>query len=149
APWRQHKDPLAAEAVACDCSLVPARGSNSLGVIDLFCGAGGFSLGFQAAGCHILGAADADEAAVRTYLENFRRLQPDAPPEVPPGDEGNIEDLDLERLTARGRPDILIGGPPCQGFSRVGRAKLDSLTDEGHAGDPRNELYVRFLDAAE
>src|SRR5262249_21604322 len=46
------------------------------------------------------------------------------------------------------RPDVLIGGPPCQGFSRVGRAKLDDLTEEGFAGDPRNELYRRFLDAA-
>ena len=70
-------------------------------------------------------------------------------PVVLSGDEGNLEDLDLDRLVTRGRPDILIGGPPCQGFSRVGRAKLDSLTDEGHAADPRNELYVGFLDAAE
>ena len=57
--------------------------------------------------------------------------------------------LDLDRLVTRGRPDILIGGPPCQGFSRLGRAKLDSLTEEGHEADPRNDLYLRFLDAAE
>ena len=126
-----------------------SRDSRGLGVIDLFCGAGGFSLGFQAAGCEILGAADIDETAARTYAENLRRLQPDAPPVTLSGDEGNVEDqLDLERLAARGQPDILIGGPPCQGFSRVGRAKLDSLTDEGHAADPRNELYLRFLEAA-
>ena len=46
-------------------------------------------------------------------------------------------------------PDILIGGPPCQGFSRVGRGKLDSLSDEGFAADARNSLYRRFVDAAE
>ncbi len=146
----QHQDPLAAEAVACHCSLVSTRDSRRLGVIDLFCGAGGFSLGFQAAGCDILGAVDVDETAARTYAENIGRLQPDAPPVVLSGDEGNVEDqLDLERLAWRGRPDILIGGPPCQGFSRVGRAKLDSLTDDGHTADPRNEFYRRFLQAAD
>lgn len=118
-------------------------------VIDLFCGAGGLSLGFHAAGCQILAAADVDEAAAGTYEDNFARLQPDAPPLVVRGDEANLEDLDLQRLVANGHPDILVGGPPCQGFSRVGRAKLDSLTDEGFTGDPRNDLYRRFLDAAE
>jgi DNA (cytosine-5)-methyltransferase 1 len=118
--------------------------------VDLFCGAGGFSLGFQAAGCEIVGAVDMDETAARTYAENLGRLQPGALPVVLSGDEGNVEDqLDLERLASRGRPDILIGGPPCQGFSRVGRAKLDSLTEQGHSADPRNDLYLRFLDAAD
>ena len=126
-----------------------SRAARRLGVVDLFCGAGGFSLGFQAAGCEILGAVDIDETAARTYAENFRSLQPEAPPVVLSGDEGNVEDqLDLERLALRRRPDILIGGPPCQGFSRLGRAKLNSLTEDGHTADPRNELYVRFLDAA-
>jgi DNA (cytosine-5)-methyltransferase 1 len=119
------------------------------GVVDLFCGAGGFSLGFHAAGCDIVSAVDVDETAAGTYAENFGRLQPQARPVVVSGDEGNLEDLDLDRLIPRGRPDILIGGPPCQGFSRLGRAKLDSLTEEGHAADPRNALYVGFLDAAE
>lgn len=118
-------------------------------VIDLFCGAGGLSLGFHAAGCQVLAAVDVDETAARTYADNFGRLQRRAPPAVFSGDEGNVEDLDLECLGAGGRPDLLIGGPPCQGFSRLGRAKLDSLREEGFAGDPRNELYRRFLDAAE
>jgi len=122
----------------------------SLRAIDLFCGAGGFSLGFRAAGCEIVAAADADESAAETFKLNLGRLQPHAPPLVVGGeDEGNVEDLDLDRLASQGRPDILIGGPPCQGFSRIGRAKLDSLTEEGHVNDPRNELYRRFLDAAE
>lgn len=117
-------------------------------VVDLFCGAGGFSLGFAAAGCRIVGAVDADESAARTFLANFRRLQPRAVPRVLSGDEGNIEEIDLSSLVSDS-PDILIGGPPCQGFSRIGRAKLDSLSDEGYAADARNGLYQRFLDAAE
>lgn len=121
-------------------------------VVDLFCGAGGFSLGFSAAGCDILAGVDVDEASGATYLDNFTRLQPDAPPNVKSGDEGNLEELDFAHITPE-RPDILIGGPPCQGFSRIGRAKLDSIREDAgedgsFADDPRNELYRRFLAAA-
>jgi len=118
-------------------------------VVDLFAGAGGLALGFQAAGCRVVAAVDVDEAAAKTFSENFGRLQRQHPPRVFAGDEGDLEDLDLPRITPGRRPDILTGGPPCQGFSRIGRGKLDSLTDEGFAGDPRNDLYRRFLDAAE
>jgi len=118
-------------------------------VIDLFSGAGGFSLGFNAAGCRILAAVDIDEAAGRTFKANFDVLQPEHPPAVLAGDEGNIEEVDLKSLAGRRAPDILIGGPPCQGFSRVGRGKLDSLSEDGYAADARNSLYQRFMDAAE
>jgi DNA (cytosine-5)-methyltransferase 1 len=117
-------------------------------LIDLFCGAGGFSLGFHAAGARVLAAVDADEAAGRTFEANFSRLQRGHRPRIMLGDEGDLEDLALDGITNGESPDILIGGPPCQGFSRLGRAKLDSLTEEGFAGDPRNWLYQRFLDAA-
>lgn len=118
-------------------------------VVNLFSGAGGFSLGFVAAGCRVQAAVDADECAGRTFQQNFGVLQPEAPPDVFYGDDGDLEDFDMDRLVANGTPDVLIGGPPCQGFSTLGRAKLDSLTDEGYAGDARNELYRRFLDVAE
>lgn len=118
-------------------------------VVDLFCGAGGFSLGFHAAGCRISAAVDIDEDAGQTFQHNFRTLQPAVPLGVFSGDDGDLESFDLELLASNGLPDILIGGPPCQGFSRLGRAKLDSLSDEGYAGDPRNELYRRFLEVAE
>jgi DNA (cytosine-5)-methyltransferase 1 len=117
-------------------------------VIDLFCGAGGFSLGFHAAGSKILAGVDADETASRTFSKNFTRLQPDVPPYVLGGEVGDMEGVSISDIAVRGKPDVLIGGPPCQGFSRAGRAKLDSLTDEGYAGDARNDLYRRFLDAA-
>jgi len=103
-------------------------------------------LGFQAAGCHILAAADLDPAAGATYLRNFSLLQPDRPPRVFSGeDEGDMDRLDPDTIVAGGCPDIVIGGPPCQAFSRLGRAKLASLSDEGFKGDPRNALYRRFL----
>ncbi len=117
-------------------------------IVDLFAGAGGFSLGFHAAGATILAAVDVNESAGSTLAANFAGLQPAAPPRLFTGDEGNLEDLDLTQI-ADEPPDILVGGPPCQGFSRVGRAKLASLNDDPDTGDPRNELYRRFVDALE
>lgn len=119
-----------------------------LTVIDLFSGAGGFSLGFHAAGCRILAAADSDAVASETFRRNFARLQPDSPPHVHGGSGGNLDRAEPEVLSGE-CPDIVIGGPPCQAFSRLGRAKLDSLSVGGFETDPRNSLYRRFLDAVE
>jgi len=117
-------------------------------VVDLFSGAGGLSLGFQAAGAHILAAVDANEDAGRSFRECFARLQPRRPPGAFFGEAGDIEKLDLERVARAGKgPDILVGGPPCQGFSRLGRAKLASLAGDPDSSDPRNQLYRRFVDA--
>ena len=117
-------------------------------VVDLFSGAGGLSLGFQAAGAHILAAADANEDAGRSFRECFARLQPGEPPGAFFGEAGDLENLDLEQVAPVGKgPDILVGGPPCQGFSLLGRAKLVSLAGDAGPGDPRNQLYRRFVDA--
>lgn len=116
-------------------------------VVDLFCGAGGFSLGFHAAGCRILAAADVDSTAAETFSANFTRLQPGSPPRVLAGVEGDLDRPGHAALVGEEYPDVVIGGPPCQAFSRLGRAKLDSLSDEGFKGDPRNSLYRRFLAA--
>ncbi len=64
-------------------------------VIDLFSGAGGMSLGFQAAGCRILAGIDEDDAANATFLENFSRLQRAHPPSVSPPGEGDLLEFDL------------------------------------------------------
>jgi len=123
--------------------------SKKPGVIDLFSGAGGLALGFHAAGCHIQAAVDLDAVAARTFKHNFSVLQKERPPEVLWGNEqGDLESVDLASIVHDNYPDILIGGPPCQGFSRLGRAKLASLANEDAQDDPRNALYRRFLDAA-
>jgi DNA (cytosine-5)-methyltransferase 1 len=118
-----------------------------LTAVDLFCGAGGAALGFHAAGFRIVAAADSDEAAGNTFSQNFTRLQPDCPPIVLAGDAGDLTRIDLGAIQLGSPPDVVIGGPPCQAFSRLGRAKLDSLSEEGFQGDPRNRLYERFVEA--
>lgn len=123
------------------------------GVVDLFCGAGGFSLGFQATGFEILAAVDSDATAGRTFRRNFSQLQPESPPLVLAGKEHDLAELDPSAISCR-RPDVLIGGPPCQAFSNLGRGKLNHLhgqgtRETGFRDDPRNRLFNRFLAAVE
>lgn len=96
--------------------------------VDLFCGAGGLSLGLQQAGWRPLCAVDRWVDAVKTYERNF----PDH----------RCVNADLSALSSSGiaalideRPDWVVGGPPCQGFSTVGRRERE---------DPRNRLVEEF-----
>jgi DNA (cytosine-5)-methyltransferase 1 len=110
-------------------------------VVDLFAGAGGLSLGFQRAGFRIDGAVEIDALAARTHARNF---QPD-----------DFERHDVARDITRIEPDelgldrvdVLVGGPPCQAYARVGRAKLREIADHPSAFkvDPRGNLYLRYL----
>lgn len=82
-----------------------------LKVVDLFCGCGGFSLGFQNAGFEIIGAFDNWKPAAETYKENFAHpfyLMDIAAPET------------TEIIRAL-KPEVIIGGPPCQEFSFCGK----------------------------
>lgn len=107
-------------------------------VLDLFCGAGGLSLGFRNAGCTILGGIDHEHWPVETHHENF----PDCIVKRPPSDLTKLKPEDLK--LPPGSVDILIGGPPCQGFSQVGRAKIRSLGKEKDR-DLKNILYRQFI----
>lgn len=79
-------------------------------VIDLFCGCGGLSLGFQNAGYQIVSAFDWWDVALNIYQKNFKH------PAIK-RDLSNIDDLsDIKAL----HPDIIIGGPPCQDYSTAG-----------------------------
>ncbi len=89
-------------------------------VVDLFCGAGGLSLGFMRAGFRTLVALDTSPPAVETYRANLG-------PHAELGCIGAETDLPS--------PEVVIGGPPCQGFSSAGMRK---------PGDPRNGLVAVF-----
>ncbi|MCB9672956.1 MAG: DNA cytosine methyltransferase, partial [Alphaproteobacteria bacterium] len=120
-------------------------------MLDLFSGAGGMALGFRAAGARCVGAVEWNASAATTFRNTFR----DEEPVVFGGPEsGDVNNLEVGRLldSLREPPDIVVGGPPCQGFSRIGRAKQASLLAEaervlsGGVTDPgRNQLYKYFL----
>lgn len=106
-------------------------------VIDCFCGAGGLSLGFEEAGFKVEYAFDLDEAAIKTYKKN------------PNHHNGASFVRDIYKVSKKsieedlghelGEIDVVIGGPPCQGFS---------VQRRGNNVDPRNQLvleYVRLL----
>ncbi|MEJ1414261.1 MAG: DNA cytosine methyltransferase [Candidatus Sedimenticola sp. (ex Thyasira tokunagai)] len=124
-------------------------------VLDLFAGCGGISLGFHAAGFKLLGAVEFDKAAIRSHAMNFHS---DCSPELfeshaTPRDITKVEpDQLLRELGILGpvdqQVDVIVGGPPCQAFARVGRAKLREIAEHPDAflKDPRSNLYLRYLD---
>ena len=106
-------------------------------VLDLFCGCGGLSLGFEQAGFQIVGGIDINPHAVSTFQHNF-------PNSV--AIEADLEILTTKELQDK-IPDIkdvqvLIGGPPCQGFSSANRWTHES-------DDLRNRLFFEFVDLVE
>jgi DNA (cytosine-5)-methyltransferase 1 len=122
-------------------------------VLDLFAGCGGLSLGFQAAGCEIVAAIETDELAARSHAINFFKTCPDQVivRHAQPRDVATVEPEELVQQFRLGRADeavdIIIGGPPCQAYARVGRAKLREIAEHPRAFkiDPRANLYLRYL----
>lgn len=102
-------------------------------VVDLFCGAGGLSEGFRQAGFHVLAGQDYDEMAGRTFSAthpNARFIG------------GPIEKVTPQQLLdaagrRRGEIDVIVGGPPCQGYSVYNHQR--------GANDPRAGLFRQYL----
>ena len=90
--------------------------------ISLFSGAGGCSLGFKQAGYEIIYANDYDPNAIETYKENF----PNTRTECKDIQEIDFFDLLAELKIQQGSVDVLIGGPPCQGFSTARPTRVRS-----------------------
>ena len=120
-----------------DGNACNADGRRVWRAVSLFAGAGGCSLGAKEAGIKLIGAYEIADPAIRTYLRNFGKgscLKED------------LSSCDFEKLRnglglPRGDLDLLIGGPPCQGFTTAGSRMSD---------DPRNRLvenYSKALDA--
>lgn len=104
-----------------------------MNVLDLFSGCGGLSYGFQNAGFHVVLGVDFDDAALRTFRRNHI------------ASEGAKVDLfrddcmdQIESLLNGRKIDVIVAGPPCQGFSMTGTRRFD---------DPRNGLYLRVFEA--
>lgn len=101
-------------------------------MIDLFCGAGGLSKGFEEAGYHVILGVDSDAAALNTFEKNHLGAS------VLNADLSAKETFDEIESLAKGRTiDVIVGGPPCQGFSLTGPRNFD---------DPRNKLYLAMIE---
>jgi DNA (cytosine-5)-methyltransferase 1 len=107
--------------------------SRPVTVLDAFAGAGGFSLGFQLAGATIIGGIERDAWAAETFAFNH----PEA--SVLVKDIELLSDEEIVDLFGNRSPSIVIGGPPCQGFSVCRRR------DAGDPLDPRNSLFEEFI----
>lgn len=107
--------------------------NNKLKIIDIFAGAGGFGLGFEMAGFDVIGSLEIDKWACDTLNKNNKNVNH----KVIQGDIRDYYDYMTIRKIFLDTPDILIGGPPCQGFSHA-RGSFDT-------NDPRNSLFKNFV----
>ena len=104
---------------------------STLNVLDLFCGAGGLSYGFECAGFDILLGIDNDAKALETFELNHKGSKSIC------GDITQITYEDHIKPLLDGKQiDVIIGGPPCQGMSLSGPREFD---------DPRNKLYLSYI----
>ena len=104
-----------------------------LNVIDLFCGAGGLSEGFRQAGFRVLAGQDYDEKAGLT----FTATHPDANFIGGPIENITVEELLLAAGATKGEIDVIVGGPPCQGYSVYNHQRGED--------DPRAGLFRQYL----
>lgn len=118
--------------------------SDSPTVVDLFCGAGGSSEGFVRAGFKVLAAVDLDETAIKTYRLNHPGVPDDR---VICGDVRALPKGTLARLAGRNL-DVLVGSPPCQGFSTAGFRSKKTRTGYRVEEDERNHLWEWMVAAA-
>nr|BDT29877.1 DNA cytosine methyltransferase [Bacteriovorax sp. HI3] len=121
--------------------------SNDIKKLDLFAGAGGFSLGFVNAGFKPGVMIDFWQPAVETLEKNFcssggYALEKDLKSYTPKELSNDLKNLNIDDSF-----DLIIGGPPCQGWSSIGRAKLKSLGVGHHSifEDPRNNMFKNFF----
>ena len=100
-------------------------------VIDLFCGCGGLSYGFESAGFNVLLGVDNDSKALEVFEMNHKNAKSIC------GDITKISyKKDIKEIIGDTRIDVIIGGPPCQGMSLSGPRQFD---------DPRNKLYLSYI----
>lgn len=108
-------------------------GSTGLTAIDLFCGAGGLSEGFRQAGFHVLAGQDFDDQAGATFAATHHEAT------FIGGPIQDVRPQDLLKAAGakRGEIDVIVGGPPCQGYSVYNHQRGDH--------DPRASLFREYL----
>lgn len=135
--------------------LARLHAGHPLRVVDLFSGCGGMSLGLQQAGFHILGGVEFNRQASKTYATNLFRGLPDTeierhaiPHDITQFSPSQFLHEVLNQQSPENLVDVIAGGPPCQAFSRIGRAKLGHLNGDPDAyrADQRSGLYLHYLE---
>lgn len=136
--------PLSCDDEDALASLVQELPERSPLAVDLFCGAGGLSLGLSQAGFNVILGVDTDDGALDTH----RSICPGLSANWDLSDEATIDRVAgiIERLGV----SLLAGGPPCQPFSKAGRSGLRHLVAQGRRGaeDHRARLWQSFLEIA-
>jgi DNA (cytosine-5)-methyltransferase 1 len=109
--------------------------SRSLNMLDLFCGTGAFSYGIESASRRLrtVGGIDADQAAARTAALNHANAS------IRCEKIEHVLPEEMLALTGASNIDVIVGGPPCQGFSSLRPSRGAGLDD------PRNSLYQQFV----
>lgn len=120
---------------------VLASTEGNMTCVDVFCGAGGLSLGLEWAGWDIISSVDNNEAALNTYKKNRLDIKTNDVIKADLQEEAQLQDC-LKQIKIKlgdRKLHLLVGGPPCQGFSYAG-FRSDS--------DARNDLAVNYLNFA-
>ncbi len=125
-----------------------------LSFVELFGVPGGLSMGFELAGMKSVGALDIFEPGIETYRKNFPKVKKENVVCEDASVPNVVEKFQKITSLKKGDIDIIIGGPPCQGFSTMGRIKMASLVKNGQRkgnsnarfiNDKRNHLYKSFI----
>ncbi len=105
--------------------------------IDLFCGAGGLHIGFENAGFNIKLCVDNNDIVEKTHKRNF--------PNIPiiNRDINKVSTDEIREYLDDNKVDVIIGGPPCQGFSTIGH-RVSANPEKRNQKDPRNELVLTY-----
>jgi DNA (cytosine-5)-methyltransferase 1 len=106
------------------------EGNLDMKSLDLFAGAGGMTLGFEKAGITSIGAIEVDKFAAETFAYNF----PNTP--IYNRDIYSFDEKEIKKLFSD--VDVIVGGPPCQGFSVAGPSQYGII-------DKRNTLIMEFF----
>ncbi|MDD3085334.1 MAG: DNA cytosine methyltransferase [Candidatus ainarchaeum sp.] len=101
-----------------------------INAIDLFAGAGGLTLGLEEAGINVVGFVEYWKPSIETHLKNFPKSH------LLGEDITKLSDEDIKKIKSNFNIDMVVGGPPCQGFSFAGKRELN---------DPRNNLFLEFV----
>ena len=124
------------------CAKLREENPDRLLAADLFCGAGGLSLGLAEAGIDVVFGVDHYKEAVETHAHHFPGLSVD-------WDLADADAVDrVANLVVRSGVDVLCGGPPCQPFSKAGRSKIRHRVRMGERDphDQRRDLWRSFIE---